>query len=86
MSKQRDTVDKAIGLMTVEMKQHFVSSIMEAMDKEQITEVLLALDLIGQDDAGEILTEGLFAAMHEAFDEVFKFDSNEQESGCESSE
>jgi hypothetical protein len=86
MSKQRDTVDKAIGLMITEMKQHFVSSIMEAMDKEQITEVLLALDLIGQDDAGEILTEGLFASMHEAFDEVFKFDSNEQESGCESSE
>ena len=78
-TKNRKLVEQAIALLAETAKPIIFNAIVEAMEDEQVTENLLALDLIDQDDAGEILCEGLFASLHEAFDELFSFKEDEDE-------
>jgi len=72
-TKNRKLVEQAIALLAETAKPIIFDAIVEAMEDEQVTENLLALGLIDQDDAGEIIGEGLFASLHQAFDEVFNF-------------
>jgi len=72
-TKNRKLVEQAIALLAETAKPIFFDAIVEALEDEQVTENLLSLDLIDQEEAGEILAEGLFASLHQAFDEVFNF-------------
>lgn len=84
MSNNRKLVDSAIALLANQLKEHFAEAILDAMNFEEVSETLLALQLISDEEAGEILAEGIFAAMHEAFDATFSLgNEGEEESDVE---
>ncbi len=86
MPNNRKLVDEAIALLSNQLKQHFAEAILDAMNFEEVSETLLALQLISDEEAGEILAEGIFAAMHEAFDETFSLgnEGDDDVVGCDS--
>jgi hypothetical protein len=78
-TKNRQLVEQAIALLANTSKDIIFDAIVEALETEQVSENLLALDLINQEEAGEIVVEGLFQSLQLAFDEVFSLGDDEDE-------
>ena len=75
----RQIVAKAIASLAEELKPQFIEVIQDLIDVERTTEVLLDLDLISEEDQGEILAEGLFTGFSQAMDEAFSFNEQDEE-------
>jgi hypothetical protein len=80
MPRNTRLVTEATKLLTITLKDHFIEAIGEALENEQVTEVLHALGIINDEECGEILAEGIFNALNQAFDDVFSLQNSEEDS------
>ena len=80
MPRNTRLVTEATKLLSSTLKEHFIAAIGEALENEQVTEVLFALGIINDEECGEILAEGTFHAINEAFDEVFSLGNGDEDS------
>ena len=69
-------VEEATNLLIENMKEHFIAAITDAVESEDITETLLGLKLVTDEEAGDILVNGLFQSMLKSFDAVFSLEEN----------
>jgi hypothetical protein len=69
----RQIVAKAINALAEELRPKFVEVILDLIEDERITEALLDLGLIADEDQREILAEGLFTGFSQAMDVAFGF-------------
>jgi len=74
--KDKSIVEAATDLLIENMKDHFIDAIEDAVANEDITENLLALKLVTDEEAGDILVNGLFQSMLKSFDTVFALEEN----------
>lgn len=80
MPRNTRLVTEATKLLSTTLKEHFITAIGEALENEQVTEVLHALGIINEEECGEILAEGIFNALNESFDEVFSLGNDDEDS------
>ena len=74
--KDKSIVEAATDLLIENMKDHFIDAIEDAVESEDITETLLGLKLVTDEEAGDILVNGLFQSMLKSFDTVFALEEN----------
>jgi hypothetical protein len=75
----RQIVAKAINALAEELRTPLIEVINDIIKNERITEVLLDLNIISDEDQGEILAEGLFTGFSNAMDVAFSFNEVEDE-------
>jgi hypothetical protein len=80
MPRNTRLVTEATKLLSETLKEHFITAIGEALENEQVTEVLHALGIISEEECGEILAEGIFDALNQSFDEVFSLGQGDEDS------
>ena len=82
----RQIVAKAINSLANELRTPLIEVIQDLIEDERITEVLLDLGLIADEDQGEILAEGLFTGFSQAMDVAFSFNDDKEDSDDEDEE
>jgi hypothetical protein len=81
---QNELVKNATELLSKSVRQILFDAIIEAIETEKVSDTLLDLNLITQEQSGEILAEGIFQSINKAFDDVFSLpNEGEKESDVE---
>jgi len=75
----RQIIVKAIAALADELKPQLVEVINDLIESERITEVLIDLGIIADEDQGEILAEGLFNGFSLAMDEAFSINEEDED-------